>query len=131
MASLLVLYDWEENLNQRAWIELGLRFFDLIGKKSNAAYWIRPTEREGKFKVGKTKPENLIKSFERGSFTGADITTLLAPFDDFDKYSNFCGFKERRGEKGRYAYFCYKSEDIDFDLTIGLNWTCPALVERH
>jgi hypothetical protein len=113
-ARALILYDWTGSIDQKAWIDIALNFFDMVGAKSNSATYMRAGKSN---KISNSS--RLYKSLENGFFDTCSIQRLLPPFDDminFDTHSEFTIWSDR----ARKTIFSYEASDLDVSLFVGL-----------
>ena len=122
VASVLVVYDWEGKLDRQAWVDLGLRFFERIGRVPNSADYVRDNG-----KSGKVKPNNLLTSILNKEIIAAGLSRLLPPFKDMNHYSDQCGFHDSGG-RDRVIYFCYENNALDAKLFIDLVVSVASIV---
>jgi hypothetical protein len=106
----LILYDWNGDIDQEAWLGVASGFFEQIESAPNAASYIR----NGKSSRN-LKPSNLAKALKTGPFESCGIEHLLPPFDDNLRFDMYAGFHLGSGRK-KNTTFGHLSSEIDASL---------------
>lgn len=109
LASTLVFYDWEGDLDLEGSLELSKDFFSLLGATANAAAYGR-----GESPTRRILPKNLEKAIQKPNVRSMEIQELAFPFRETNKDNVYAGFSFRGRKKT--AVFSHHSTQIDIDL---------------